>query len=267
LVDEYQDTNALQAAILKALKPDGAGLMVVGDDAQAIYGFRAATVRNILDFPSQFPSPARLITLEQNYRSTQPILAGSNAVIGLARERFTKNLRSDRTSAEKPCLMTVQDDAAQAECIVTAILENREAGTALKEQAVLFRTSHHSALLEIELGKRNIPFVKFGGLKFIEAAHVKDMLAVLRWAENPADRVTGFRVLQLLEGVGPSTAGKVLVRMAGASHWGPGGCRPGEAADLGRTGRLMQDLRQCRRLAGRFNEPPVVSAASGAALR
>ena len=112
LVDEYQDTNALQAAVLKALKPDGAGLMVVGDDAQAIYGFRAATVRNILDFPSQFPSPARLITLEQNYRSTQPILAASNAVIGLARERFTKNLHSDRTSAEKPCLMTVQDDAA-----------------------------------------------------------------------------------------------------------------------------------------------------------
>jgi DNA helicase-2/ATP-dependent DNA helicase PcrA len=160
---------------------------------------------------------ARLISLEQNYRSTQPILATSNAVIELARERFTKNLRSDRTSAEKPCLMTVPDDAAQAECIVTAILENREAGTALKEQAVLFRTSHHSALLEIELAKRNIPFVKFGGLKFIEAAHVKDILAVLRWAENPADRVTGFRVLQLLEGVGPTTAGKVLDRMAGAS--------------------------------------------------
>jgi DNA helicase II / ATP-dependent DNA helicase PcrA len=219
LVDEYQDTNALQAAILKGLKPDGAGLMVVGDDAQAIYGFRAATVRNILEFPDQFPSPARLITLEQNYRSSQPILTASNAVIGLARERFTKNLRSDRTSGEKPCLMSVQDDAAQAECIVTAILENREAGTALKEQAVLFRTSHHSALLEIELTKRNIPFVKFGGLKFIEAAHVKDLLAVLRWAENPSDRVTGFRVLQLLEGVGPSTAGKVLDRMVGASPY------------------------------------------------
>jgi DNA helicase-2/ATP-dependent DNA helicase PcrA len=218
LVDEYQDTNALQAAILKALKPGGDGLTVVGDDAQAIYGFRAATVRNILDFPSQFAAPARLVTLEQNYRSTQPVLAASNAVIGLARERFTKDLRSSRPAGEKPCLMTVLDDVAQVECIVTAILQNREAGAALKDQAVLFRTAHHSALLEIELAKRNIPFVKYGGLRFIEAAHVKDVLAVLRWAENPADRVTGFRVLQLIDGVGPSTAGKVLDALAGASR-------------------------------------------------
>jgi DNA helicase II / ATP-dependent DNA helicase PcrA len=250
LVDEYQDTNALQAAILTALKPDGRGLMVVGDDAQAIYGFRAASVRNILDFPAQFPSPARIVTLEQNYRSTQPILTASNAVIGLARERFTKDLRSDRISGEKPCLMTVQDDAAQAECLVTAILENREAGTALKEQAVLFRTSHHSALLEIELSKRNIPFVKFGGLKFIEAAHVKDMLAVLRWAENPADRVTGFRVLQMLEGVGPSTAGRVLDHMGrgssfeALSHYRP----PVKSASLLKElVALMQGLRACAR--------------------
>jgi DNA helicase-2/ATP-dependent DNA helicase PcrA len=216
LVDEYQDTNALQAAILMRLKPDGAGLTVVGDDAQAIYGFRAASVRNILDFPAQFPAPARLVTLEQNYRSTQPILAASNAAIGLARERFTKNLHSERIGGEKPCLMTVTDDAQQVECIVASILENREAGTPLKEQAVLFRTAHHSALLEIELTRRNIPFVKFGGLKFIEAAHVKDMLAALRWAENLADRVTGFRVLQLLDGIGPTTAGKVLDRIAAA---------------------------------------------------
>jgi DNA helicase II / ATP-dependent DNA helicase PcrA len=220
LVDEYQDTNALQAAILRALKPDGAGLMVVGDDAQAIYSFRAASVRNILDFPTQFRSPARLVMLERNYRSTEPILAASNAVIGLARERFAKTLRAERAGGEKPRLVTVADDTAQVDCIVTAILESREAGTPLKEQAVLFRTAHHSALLEIELARRNIPFVKFGGLKFIEAAHVKDMLAVLRWAENPSDRVTGFRVLQLLEGVGPSIAAKVLDRMAGALPMG-----------------------------------------------
>ncbi len=215
LVDEYQDTNALQAAILRGLKPDGTGLMVVGDDAQAIYGFRAATVRNILDFPHQFAPPARLITLEQNYRSTQPILAASNAVIGLARERFTKDLRSDKASLEKPALISVQDDAGQVGCVVATVLENCEAGIALKEQAVLFRTSHHSAMLEIELTRRNIPFVKFGGLKFIEAAHVKDIVSVLRWAENPQDRVTGFRVIQLLEGVGPSTAGKVLDHVQG----------------------------------------------------
>jgi DNA helicase-2/ATP-dependent DNA helicase PcrA len=207
--------NALQAAILRGLKPSGAGLTVVGDDAQAIYGFRAASVRNILDFPEQFEPPAKLITLEQNYRSTQPILAASNAMIGLARERFSKDLRSERASGAKPALISVQDDVAQVNCTITAILENREAGMTLMDQAVLFRTALHSAMLEIELTRRNIPFVKFGGLKFIEAAHVKDMLAVLRWAENPADRVTGFRVIQLLEGVGPSTAGKVLDRMAG----------------------------------------------------
>ena len=217
LVDEYQDTNALQATILRGLKPDGVGLTVVGDDAQAIYGFRAASVRNILDFPQQFQPSATIVKLEQNYRSTQPILKASNAVIGLARERFTKDLRSDRASSERPALVSVQDDVGQVNYVVTAILENREAGVPLKEQAVLFRTASHSAMLEIELTRRNIPFVKFGGLKFIEAAHVKDLLAVLRWAENPSDRVTGFRVVQLLEGVGPSTAGKVLDSMAGRS--------------------------------------------------
>jgi DNA helicase-2/ATP-dependent DNA helicase PcrA len=219
LVDEYQDTNALQATILLALKPDGAGLTVVGDDAQAIYGFRAANVRNILDFPGQFSPPARLLTLEQNYRSTQPILAASNAVIGLARERFSKNLRSDRAADCKPWLVTVSDDAGQMSFVVETILRNREDGTALKEQAVLFRTSHHSAMLEIELARRNIPFVKFGGLKFMEAAHVKDVLAVLRWAENLNDRVTGFRVVQILDGIGPTTAGKIFARIAGSASF------------------------------------------------
>jgi DNA helicase-2/ATP-dependent DNA helicase PcrA len=216
LVDEYQDTNALQASVLRALKPDGAGLTVVGDDAQAIYGFRAATVRNILDFPRQFQPAATMVTLEQNYRSTQPILSAANAVIGLAAERFTKNLRSNRGSGEKPALVSVLDDAGQADFVVRSVLENREAGAALKNQAVLFRTSHHSAMLELELARRNIPFVKFGGLKFIEAAHVKDVLAVVRWAENPLDRVAGFRVVQLVPGLGPATAGSVLDRMSAA---------------------------------------------------
>ncbi|MBS0533929.1 MAG: ATP-dependent helicase [Proteobacteria bacterium] len=214
MVDEYQDTNRLQASILLGLKPDGRGLTVVGDDAQSIYSFRAATVRNILDFPGHFSPRAEVVTLERNYRSTQAILAAANAVIELAAERFTKNLWSDRASSDKPALVNVADDVAQAGYVVENILANREAGIALKSQAVLFRTSSHSAGLEVELTRRNIPFVKFGGLKFLEASHIKDVMAVLRFVQNPRDRVAGFRVAQLLPGIGPGTAGKLLDRMA-----------------------------------------------------
>jgi DNA helicase II / ATP-dependent DNA helicase PcrA len=209
LVDEYQDTNGLQANILMKLKPDGRGVTVVGDDAQSIYSFRAATVRNILDFPDQFEPRARVITLEQNYRSTQPILDACNSVIEFAAERFTKDLRSDRKSKQRPFLTTVADETAQARYVAQQILDAREAGVPLKSQAVLFRASHHSAQLEIELSRRNIPFVKYGGLKFLEAAHVKDVISVFRWCENPRDRVAGFRTLKLLPGIGPTTAGKI----------------------------------------------------------
>jgi DNA helicase II / ATP-dependent DNA helicase PcrA len=215
LVDEYQDTNRLQASILLALKPNGKGLTVVGDDAQSIYSFRAATVRNILDFPGHFSPRAEVITLDHNYRSTQPILAAANAVIDLAAERFTKNLRSDRVSADRPQLISVPDETEQARHVAETILENRERGLALKTQAVLFRASHHSGPLEVELTRRNIPFVKFGGLKFLEAAHIKDVLSFLRFAENMRDRVAGFRVLQLLPGVGPATAARALDAVAG----------------------------------------------------
>ncbi|HXD45282.1 MAG TPA: ATP-dependent helicase [Pseudolabrys sp.] len=214
LVDEYQDTNRLQARILLRLKPDGRGLTVVGDDAQSIYSFRAATVRNILDFPSHFRPKAAVVTLERNYRSTQPVLAAANAVIALAAERYSKNLWSERLSAEKPQIVNVADDVSQVGYIVERILENREAGIALKAQAVLFRTSSHSGALEVELTRRNISFVKYGGLKFLEAAHVKDVLAVLHWAQNPRDRVAGFRVLQLMPGIGPAIAARVLDHLA-----------------------------------------------------
>jgi DNA helicase-2/ATP-dependent DNA helicase PcrA len=232
MVDEYQDTNRLQAAILLNFKPTGKGLTVVGDDAQSIYSFRAATVRNILDFPGHFTPKAELITLEQNYRSTQPILAAANAVIDMASERFTKNLWSDRTSSDLPALVNVADDNAQAGYIVEHILANREAGQRLKSQAVLFRTSSHSATLEVELTRRNIPFVKFGGLKFLEAAHIKDVLALLRWAHNPRDRVAGFRAAQLLPGVGPGTAAKLLddIAESGSATAGLGGFKPPPAA-------------------------------------
>lgn len=214
LVDEYQDTNRLQATILAGLKPAGRGLTVVGDDAQAIYSFRAATVRNILDFPKEFSPAAEIITLDRNYRSTQPILAAANGVIGLARERFTKNLWTERESNERPRLVTVRDEADQAKFVAAEVLENREAGMRLKYQAVLFRTSHHSGALEVELTRRNIPFVKFGGLKFLDSAHVKDMLAALRFAQNMRDRVAGFRLMQLLPGIGPATARAALDAIA-----------------------------------------------------
>jgi DNA helicase-2/ATP-dependent DNA helicase PcrA len=206
LVDEYQDTNALQAGILSGLKPDGRGLTVVGDDAQAIYSFRAATVRNILDFPARFHPTAHVVTLEHNYRSTAPILDAANAVIALAPEGFAKRLFSTRGSEQRPVLAGPRDEQAQVDYIVMRVLEHREAGIDLQRQAILMRAAHHSDLLEVELARRNIPFVKFGGLKFLEAAHVKDVLCVLRWAENPRDDVAAFRVLQLLPGIGPAAA-------------------------------------------------------------
>ena len=217
LVDEYQDTNRLQSSILLALKPDGSGLTVVGDDAQSIYSFRAATVRNILDFPRRFEPVARVVTLERNYRSTQPILDASNAVIGLAPERFTKNLWTDRASGRRPRLVTTRDEAGQARYVADRVLEERENGTALKSQAVLFRSASHSAQLELELARRGIPFVKYGGLKFLEAAHVKDVLSVLKWADNPRNRMAGFRALRLLPGVGPATATRMLDTISQAS--------------------------------------------------
>ncbi|MEZ5994390.1 MAG: ATP-dependent helicase [Hyphomonadaceae bacterium] len=210
LVDEYQDTNKLQARILLAMKPDGRGVTVVGDDAQSIYSFRAADVRNILDFPKAFAPPARLVTLEQNYRSTAPILAASNAVIDLAAERFTKNLRTARSGGTAPKLVSVRDEAAQACYVAECVLEARERGLELKQQAVLFRAADFSAPVELELARRDIPFVKFGGLKFLEAAHVKDFLAILRWAQNGGDRLAGFRTLQLVPGVGPAKAARIL---------------------------------------------------------
>ena len=192
LVDEYQDTNRLQASILLALKPTGRGLTVVGDDAQSIYSFRAATVRNILDFPAQFNPPAAIITLDRNYRSTQAILAAANAVIDKLLSASPKTYGPIGASGEPPQFITVRDEADQARYVVERVLDNREGGMALKQQAVLFRTSHHSGPLEIELVRRNVPFVKFGGLKFLDAAHVKDMLAMLRFVENPPIKSLAF---------------------------------------------------------------------------
>ena len=218
LVDEYQDTNLVQAQILNALKPDGHGVTVVGDDAQSIYSFRAAEVENILGFPDQYMPTAQVITLEQNYRSTQPILDAANCLIAESERQYRKNLFSDREDGSKPRYVTVEDGDAEAEYVVTSILSNRELGMELKDQAVLFRGSHHSDRLELELVRRNIPYVKYGGLKFLEAAHVKDLLSVLKWAENPKNEVAAFRVLKLLPGMGPSNAARCFEHLAVSDH-------------------------------------------------
>jgi DNA helicase-2/ATP-dependent DNA helicase PcrA len=230
LVDEYQDTNVLQAETLQRLRPDGRGLTVVGDDAQAIYSFRAATVENILGFPAQYPGTERH-TLEENYRSTQAILDAANALIGEGAHQYRKNLRSRKKDgggnggtggspvpSPKPRYVTVSDDRAQAEYVVSRVLDARERGMLLRRQAVLFRSSHHSDVLELELVRRNIPYVKYGGLKFLEAAHVKDLLSVLRWADNPKNRVAAFRALQLSPGVGPALAERAFARFEALGH-------------------------------------------------
>jgi DNA helicase-2/ATP-dependent DNA helicase PcrA len=214
LVDEYQDTNLIQAQILRALKPQGDGVTVVGDDAQSIYSFRAAEVENILGFPDQFMPTAQVISLQQNYRSTQAILDSANLLIAASERQYKKNLFSERKGGAQPAYVTVEDSDAEAEFVVEAILGNREMGLRLMDQAVLFRGSHHSDRLELELVRRNIPYVKYGGLKFLEAGHVKDMLSVLKWAENPKNEVAAFRVLKLLPGMGPSNASRCFEHLS-----------------------------------------------------
>ncbi len=216
LVDEYQDTNVLQARILRGMCRSHANITVVGDDAQSIYSFRGANFRNILDFPKQFEG-ATIVTLEQNYRSTQPILTVTNTLISRASQRFTKNLWTRRTGGEQPWLVVAKDEPQQTQFVVDRILELHEEGTPLRQIAVLFRAGYMSAELEIELTNRKIPFEKWGGLKFLEAAHVKDVLAFLRILENPRDEVSWYRLLLLLPGIGDSTARAAIESMASAA--------------------------------------------------
>ncbi len=213
LVDEYQDTNSLQADIVSLLRPDGTGVTCVGDDAQAVYSFRAATVRNILDFEQRFPG-AQVHTLTRNYRSSAPILEATNAIIAEAAERRDKDLWTAREGGGRPSLVTCRDEAEQTTWLVSRILEHREQGTALKDQAVLFRAQHHSMALEMELSRRNVPFRKYGGLRFVEMAHVKDLVSFLRLAQNPRDGMAALRVLGLVPGVGPKTAARLQARLA-----------------------------------------------------
>ena len=213
LIDEYQDTNTLQAKILRGMRTGNHNIMVVGDDAQSIYKFRGATVRNILDFPKQF-GDTTIVKLEQNYRSTTPILDTANRVIAQARERYTKDLWSEKLTGQMPRLITCTDETQQNEYVIDRVLTHYEQGIPLRRQAVLFRAAHLSDSLEVELTRRNIPYHKYGGLRFLEAAHVKDLVAFLRLLENPLDELAWFRVLQLMDGIGPMTASRIIDHVA-----------------------------------------------------
>jgi DNA helicase-2/ATP-dependent DNA helicase PcrA len=245
MVDEYQDTNVLQADIVRRLVTTHDNVMAVGDDAQSIYAFRGADVRNILEFPRLFPG-TRVITLEQNYRSTQPVLDLANAVLARARAQYTKNLFTVRGDGERPALVQARDEPEQSRFVAQRILELREEGVPLSEIAVLFRSSFHSFDLEIALSRRNIPFVKRGGFRFVETAHVKDVLAHLRVVANPEDAVSWHRILLLLEGIGPRSSQDLLARIAGVARpWealAAAAGRARSAAEVERLAALLADV-------------------------
>ncbi|MDM8004630.1 MAG: ATP-dependent helicase [Phycisphaerae bacterium] len=259
LVDEYQDTNIVQADILAGMRRRNKNICVVGDDAQSIYSFRAATIRNILDFPQRFPG-TRVITLEQNYRSIQPILDLSNAVMERAKERYTKNLWSTRAAERRPALYYCMDESEQCGLVCERVLEHLEQGIPLRQQAVLFRAGHHSDALEVELMQRRIPFRKFGGLKFIESAHIKDMLAFLRVLENPHDEISWFRILCMMKGMGPQWARRVMGQLGVRRHLAAEGDELDAAPDRpagvgqGQAGEMVSPL--SRFFAGKLRVPP-----------
>ena len=262
LVDEYQDTNLLQARILRGMCSVHRKITVVGDDAQSIYAFRGAHYRNILDFPRQYPGTT-MVTLAENYRSTSPILDLSNIVISRAEERFTKELYTRREGGEKPWLVTAKDEAQQTRFVCDRVLQLHESGVPLREMAVLFRAGYMSADLEIELANRKIPFEKWGGLKFLEAAHVKDVLAFLRVSENPRDEVSWYRILMLMPGIGDVTARAMMTSMQERA-WDPDAfthlIAPPKAREAHRS--LAVVLRQLRGVTNRDGEGAGAKVAS-----
>ena len=257
LVDEMQDTNALQGELLSELASLGATITAVGDDAQAIYGFRAASVRNILDFADRFA--ADTVTLTRNHRSTPEVLAAANAVMVDALERLPKDLRAERASGARPRLVTAHDEHAQAVAVCAALLERVEAGVPLRHQAVLFRTTHHSELLQVELTTRKIPFVLYGGLRFLEAAHVKDLVCTLRVIGNPADELAWFRILQLIDGIGPAGSRRITAALRSTDDLRIAGDTAGVAAAAqDQLAALADALRAARN--------PALAAAPGAQI-
>jgi len=248
LVDEYQDTNRLQADLVRKLAATHDNVMVVGDDSQSIYAFRGATFRNIMEFPTLFPG-ARIYKLEENYRSTQPILNLANQIIQSAAEKYSKHLFTRKLDGPPPALVQAAGENAQSRFIAQKILELREEGIPLSEIAVLFRSSFHSFDLEIELSRRDLPFVKRGGFKFIETAHVKDLLAHLRVIHNPLDAVSWSRVLLLVDGVGAKKAQDLIGAFVKAEQ---SDRRPIDVLKevSGRSGRGLKDLAHALEEAG-----------------
>ncbi len=209
MVDEYQDTNKIQAEILYLLTGVHKNIMVVGDDSQSIYAFRGANFKNIMEFPNMFPG-TRIITLEENYRSVQPILNLTNVIIDQAREKYSKTLFTRKSGGSTPVLVNARDENSQSLFVVRKIQELNQKGVALDKIAVLFRAGFHSFDLEIELNREQIPFIKVGGFKFVESAHIKDVLAHLRVISNPHDRISWYRILLLINKIGPTTAQKIF---------------------------------------------------------
>ncbi len=251
LVDEYQDTNRLQASLVRNLAATHQNVMVVGDDSQSIYAFRGATFRNIMEFPDLFPGTT-IYKLEENYRSTQPILQLANKLIAAAPERYSKTLFTRIEEGPLPGLVQAMGENAQSRFIAQKILELREEGIALDEIAVLFRSSFHAFDLELELTRRNLPFIKRGGFKFIETAHVKDLMAHLRVIHNPLDTVSWNRLLLLLEGVGPKKS-KDLIAMILQAHGSYEGLKHG-------TGRSGPGLRHLAATLEQLTEEPLSPA-------
>jgi DNA helicase-2/ATP-dependent DNA helicase PcrA len=258
MIDEYQDTNLIQAELVRLLAASHRNVMAVGDDAQSIYSFRGANFRNIMDFPQIFPG-ARVVKLEQNYRSLQGILDVANEVISRAGEKYTKVLAAERRGEFRPLLVRAQDEHMQSRFVAERILELREEGVELGEIAVLFRSGFHAFDLELELQRRDIPFIKRGGFKFIETAHIKDVLAHLRVIANPTDAVSWLRVLMLVPAVGHRRAERLIeeivaapeptqaLQRAAESIGGPGragsGGASGAAAGVARLAALLTELR------------------------
>ncbi len=249
MVDEYQDTNKIQADIVRLLASTHDNVMVVGDDSQCIYAFRGANFGNIMDFPERFPG-TKIIKLEENYRSTQPILDLTNVIIARAKEKYTKVLFTRKKQGSLPAVVVAQDEHMQSQFVVQRILELREKGVSLDEVAVLFRSGYHSFDLEIELNRKNIPFVKVGGFKFVETAHIKDLLAHMKILSNPNDSVSWHRVLLLLDGIGLKTADEIFQAVV-TSGKGVGGLagvktKPRCAKACKRLGHTLEGLRTDR---------------------